>query len=276
MIRRLLPYLTLLLCLWLGGTLSVRAQETPPVQNPPQVKAKLKQILASPEFQPETHEENVISRFFKWIGDQWDAFWKWVRKALGLDRQRSQQRLPMGATGMGVQWLVIGTFILLGLVLLAFLIRGLVLLVLRRLEDRDSRASKKKTVFDIDNADADMVREPDVWVQQAQRFADTGDYRRAIRALFLAILLQLDQAGAIEYQRYRTNGDYLRLLRSQGYDTLVQVFRPFVLDFEIRWYGDRATQENDYRNCLTEYERLRAMISSAGLSTAPSAVPGRA
>ena len=266
---RLLRLLALLACLWFGAPLSARAQESQAANDPAQVKASLNRILSNPEFQPETVQESAVSRFFKWLGDKWDEFWKWFRKALGFDRERSQG--PPNPTSAILSWIFIRVFILAGVILLAYLIRGA---ILRYLDSRDTQQSRKKSAFDIDSADADMVREPDVWVQQAHTFANSGDYRRAIRALFLAILLQLDRAGAIEYQRFRTNGDYLRLLRGKGYDALVQAFRPFVLDFEIRWYGDRITAENDYRNCLNEYERLRDMILAT--DPAPSTLSGRA
>src|SRR5205807_7288038 len=102
--------------------------------------------------------------------------------------------------------------------------------------------------------------EPDVWLTQAESFAGDNDFRRAFRAVFLAILLQLDQAGVIEFDRSRTNGDYLRLLRSRQLTALFEALRPLVLEFDVRWYGNKPTSEADYRRCLTEYGRIRELL----------------
>jgi hypothetical protein len=237
--------LLLLVGLWLCGTARTEAQGTPPT--PTQVKTHLDRILSSPEFRPETGGENPLVKVFRWIGERWDAFWNWIRSLFHFG--------GLGSGLPGLQWLFIACFIALAAWILSKLI-------LNYWKYRERSAPKERTAFDYDEAEPDTIQEPDIWLQQAQRYASDGDYRRAFRAVFLAILLQLDHAGAIQYDRTRTNGDYLRLLRAGNLGALYDAFRPLVFEFDVRWYGDRPTQERDYRRCRDEFDRIRGLLTT--------------
>ena len=253
----------LLLALLLFGLPSpvCRAQSGPAPADPAQVKADLKRILQQPEFQPEKEQEGLLSRFSRWLQTQWETFLNWLRKLFNWKSGPQRAREPGGNNFLAALVVpVVTALLLLGVVwLLAMLIRSMV----RNWKGAAPLKAKTTATFDIDDAAANMLEEPDEWLRQAQHFADANDYRRAFRAVFLGILLQLDHAGAIEYNRYRTNGDYVRLLRTRGLSTLFEAFRPLVFEFDLRWYGNRATAEADYRRCRSEYDRIRQLLQAA-------------
>ena len=271
---RAFPHLFLFLLLFGLAPAMGRGQAAPVPADPAQVKADLKRILEAPEFQPDKRQEGLMSRFSHWLNGRWDAFVTWLRKLFHLQDRR--QEVEQGAHGDNfLATLVVPLVTALLLVPVIWLIILLILAVARNWKGAVPPKEKSTTTFDIDEAAADMMEEPDEWLRQAQRFAEAGDYRRAFRAVFLGVLLQLDKAGAIEYNRYRTNGDYVRLLRTRGFNALVEAFRPLVFEFDLHWYGNRATAEEDYRRCRREYDRIRQLLV-ASASTAALPTAGRA
>ncbi|HZO89283.1 MAG TPA: DUF4129 domain-containing protein [Chthonomonadaceae bacterium] len=248
--------LALVLCLGLSAAARIAAQAAPPSRPAPaQVRAELDRILSCPEFQPHVVSgPNPLEKALKWIGEQWDAFWEFIRKLLSFGGIRG------GSAGL--QWVLIGAFILLGAWLLSKLIRSY-------LAHSQGRRTPPRTASTYEEElEAETITEPDIWLEQAQRYAAERDYRRAFRAVYLAILLQMDRARAIQYDRSRTNGDYIRMLRGQGLGDLYNVFVPLSAEFDLRWYGHRPTAEADYRRCLEAYGRIRGLLSTAALSAA--------
>jgi len=254
-ITAIVPALVLLFCL-AGAALS--QPDGAPRNDPARVRADLNRVMADPEFQPDHVRETLFSRVVKWIGDQWDRFVKWLRHLFGMDRERTR---ALGGSGYGLQWVFIYLFIVGGILLIAWLL----VTYLRNRQAASKATPDMRKIYDLDNADADSVTEPDDWLHHARAFAAQNDFRRAFRAVFLAILLQMDRANAIEYHRARTNGDYLRLLISRNLSALASSFRPFVLEFEQRWYGERKTDLSDYQRALDAYDRMQRQLKEHAL-----------
>lgn len=248
----------LLLLFGLTPTIS-QAQVAPARTDPAQIKADLKRILQQPEFQPEKEQEGLLSRFSHWVSAKWDTFLAWLRKLLKL---KDRPAPVSSGTSNGLAALVVPVVTALLLLAVIWLLALLIKAIARNWKGAALTKVKTTTTFDIDDASADMLEEPDEWLRQAQHFAEANDFRRAFRAVFLGILLQMDQAGAIEYNRSRTNGDYVRLLRLRGLSALFEAFRPLVFEFDVRWYGNRATVEEDYHRCRREYDRIRQLLAA--------------
>jgi Domain of unknown function (DUF4129) len=65
----------------------------------------------------------------------------------------------------------------------------------------------------------------------------------------------LHQARLIRYERTRTNGEYADQLRRR-----LALHRPFLGltgVFEVKWYGERTCQAQDYQVCRELAEELR-------------------
>ena len=87
-------------------------------------------------------------------------------------------------------------------------------------------------------------------LEQAQDFERHSDFREAIRALYLALLLHLHEQGVLSYAKSLTNREYLQELKT--YPVLQKVLQPIVYIFDDVWYG--------YKSCdsemLAEYRGL--------------------
>jgi hypothetical protein len=102
---------------------------------------------------------------------------------------------------------------------------------------------------------------PDVTSERALREAESlsqqGDYRMAVRYLYLSALLMLDERGLIAYDRTRTNREYLRTISHRP--ELASTLREVVDVFDRVWYGFRSLDQSTYAHYEAQVQALREM-----------------
>ena len=92
-------------------------------------------------------------------------------------------------------------------------------------------------------------------LQRAQVLSMQGDYRNAIRFLYLSSLLVLDEQGLLRYDRSRTNREVLRSVASRP--ELANPLRDVVDVFDRVWYGYEPVDEQTFQSYLKHVEELR-------------------
>ena len=92
-------------------------------------------------------------------------------------------------------------------------------------------------------------------MERAQTRSGQGDYRNAIRYLYLSSLLVLDEQGLLRYDRSRTNREYLRSLSSKP--DLANPLRDVIDVFDRVWYGFEAVDEQTYQSYVKHVDELR-------------------
>ncbi len=95
------------------------------------------------------------------------------------------------------------------------------------------------------------------WLELARAQLARGEWRLALRALYLASLASLGARGLVSLARAKTNLDYERELarRAAGRTEVVSGFRARRLSFECVWYGRVSAEESVVRAWLAELER---------------------
>jgi hypothetical protein len=146
---------------------------------------------------------------------------------------------------------------LLGLVM-AVLAVGIVFAIRQWLQSRAPAAARLEGR--IDPAADDFHEELEqqnvagLW-RQSDELARAGRFLEAVRTLYLAVLALLHQATLIRFERTRTNGEYAEQLRPRN--SLHALFRRLTDLFEVKWYGERRCQEDDYTACRQFAESIR-------------------
>lgn len=175
----------------------------------------LADILARPEFNWQPQEPS----FFQQL---WEKFLAWTA------------RLMVNAgTAIWIRYLAVAVGGLFLAFVLIYIGRGLFA----------SFTSESRSGRDNDGDDHNLTA--DLALQKAQELSKGGDFRSAIRYLYLSTLLLLDERGVLRYERWRTNREYLRMVanRPELSTTLASV----VDLFDRTWYGfetvDQATFE---------------------------------
>jgi hypothetical protein len=91
---------------------------------------------------------------------------------------------------------------------------------------------------------------------QANRYAQGGNYREAVRRLYLSALLHLDEQGLIRFERKATNREVLAQLPPD--QPIRRHLAPVVHTFDQVWYGIREPDAQTFTHYAAEIDRLMA------------------
>jgi hypothetical protein len=102
---------------------------------------------------------------------------------------------------------------------------------------------------------------PDEWLQLAQTEMARGEWRLALRAVYLATLARFAADGLVSLARFKTNLDYEREVRRRATarTEVVDRFRERRRTFEDVWYGERAADEATVRTWFDELRQPKAV-----------------
>ncbi len=91
-----------------------------------------------------------------------------------------------------------------------------------------------------------LARPPEGWAHLADELAAQGEYREAVRSLYLALLSRLHREGAILYDSTLSNWDYLRDFK--GRRDWLPPFRELTRRFDFAWYGNLPVGADGYHD----------------------------
>lgn len=97
----------------------------------------------------------------------------------------------------------------------------------------------------------------------AVRTAESGDYAKAVRYLYLALLLKFNEGALIEIERAKTNRQYMRELAASQF-AMVREAEDFTLKFNYLWYGEHKTDMDGFLAQKQQYELLRNGVMVKG------------
>jgi hypothetical protein len=190
----------------------------------------LKEILARPEFQ--------------WTKAQAPQNPEWLQRILDFI-DRVMDRIAYGVQN-GVYYgrvpLIIAAVIVFFLSLY-FIARNL------------SRNLVREAELAAENGEDDALLTSKGAMQRAQALSSQGDYRTAVRYLYLSSLLILDEHGVLRYDRSRTNREYLRSVSSKP--ELAKPLSDVIDVFDRVWYGYDSVDEETYQSYLKHVDELR-------------------
>jgi len=235
-----------------GVTLARQAAELEKAQADARASQALAQdILARPEFQV---PEPAVKEDAKAEGP-WERFLKWLDELLEkLFKREPNPTVPRqpGFTSVSGE----GLANMLVIVLVAAVVVVLALVLLRALgkDGTDgegarlevSTQNEETLAADPTNA---LSRPPEGWARLADELAARGEYREAVRTLYLALLSRLHHEGVIHYDTTLSNWDYLRKFRSRR--EWLPSFRELTRRFDFVWYGNVAVGVEGYRDFRT-------------------------
>lgn len=213
---------------------------------------KAKEILSRPEFrdapplekpEPEKKEEPVPDE-----NSLWGRFKRWLRDLLRKlfeddSRRAPPPKLSLPGSGLGVANVLV---IVLGAAAIAVL--GFLLFQLRprrrKVESPLQEVTAGPDAVGPDGQNA-LSRPPEGWASLADQLAARGEFREAVRSLYLALLSRLHREGAIDYDPAQSNWEYFR--RFRGPREWVPPFRELTTRFDYAWYGNLGADPEGYQ-----------------------------
>lgn len=152
-------------------------------------------------------------------------------------------------------------FKVLAIILIVVALGLLLLAVLRRFQARGAAPAGQTLIAEsIEHEEPTeedaLAFTPEDWQTRAVRLADSGDYRLAIRSLYLALLVALHRRQLIAYDEAKTNWEYetelrARLRRRRSADRApLDGFNRLTSVFDLVWYGERDADRTMFEQCL--------------------------
>ena len=196
---------------------------------------RIREILSRPAYQPEP--ETPVGAFLRKVLHKIRAFLGEIYSSL----TRLLERL-LGA-GAGSGW--IGNVLLVVILLL-----GLLAVVHFGRKIRRPQRKRKKTrvvlgeEVALDSTSSDLA-------EAGLAAARAGDFRTAVRKLYVSLLYELSERGLIELEDSATNHEYLR--RAARFAGVASPMRYMTDRFDYIWYGMFLPSQDDFSDYLARY-----------------------
>ncbi len=213
---------------------------------------KIREILNRPAYQPE--QETAIGGFVKRILRKVRGFVAEILSSLG---RLIEKVLGSGSSNGWVSKLVL------------LLVAGGALFagarMIRRVRVPKSKRKKTRTVLGeeiaADGTSHDLA-------EAGLAAARAGDFRTAIRKLYVSLLYELFERNLIELDEGATNHEYLK--KVSRFSTVVGPMRYLTERFDYVWYGMFPSSEADFAAYLESYEKAMQGAKTVGEQPASS------
>lgn len=207
--------------------------------------ADIRAILAREAFQPIKKTKTPLQHLQSWLVELIDKLFK----KLPFDAPKPGEREPDFRSGW---WVQLGLWIVLTL-LLSWAAVWFMRRARRPPGDEDGvRVILGEPVGPDVDADALLA--------QARAAADAGDWRQAVRKVYIALLHDLDKRAIVSLNPAWTNREYLNAVRAQG--RLYPAMRELTDRFDVLWYGRHPGDRETYEQCLSRYYEAQAALSA--------------
>jgi hypothetical protein len=247
------------------------AQNSPPSQVDAQTLNKsiddelsrLRYVWRLPKERDETQENAVVRAvrsFFEWAQDlvkRIRDYFKRQSENDSSDKDKAKHRFLLSDVRVWMRILLAALCVVIVGVLLVTMFR---MWRRRRVEHVEPALTVLPLCPDLENEGlaADQLPENE-WAALAQDLAGRGEYRLAMRALYLAGLAHLAQAELLRLARYKSNRDYLNELRRRAHfePALPTAFAQCARLYESVWYGKHEAAAPQYLELSAQWEQLR-------------------
>ncbi len=177
----------------------------------------------------------------------------WLGKAFDrLHWPKFEDNSERGPTKPGSPWLTIfmwGVLAMLGGVCIYLLMRYVRLPGIRR---------RAKPI-----APDEPLRTADAWLEEANALLAQGRFREAVRGLYVAGLMRLDEAGVARFDPNQTNWEHLHRIESSPKRPAESDIRAATSLFDRCWYGHLPSSATDVATMRSWYEELVRLLGEA-------------
>ena len=185
---------------------------------------------------------NLMRQLRQW----WNEFVKWFSNLFPTPKHAEP------ATQPSFVWLKV---LFISALILALLAAAL--LIWRVYKNRPKPVSD-----DADMGDEELfLLPPDELRQRAARFANEGNYREALRYLYISMLMLMDARGVWHYDINRTNWEHIALLsREKKRPELVLPLQEMTRRFDRVRYGNADCDDVEWNRFQMTYGELEARL----------------
>jgi hypothetical protein len=144
------------------------------------------------------------------------------------------------------EWVINLVLLVIGLILIIYLLRHLA--PFWRIMTPDAATKEAEAGIGVPLVPLSLFN-------KAEDLAHEQSFREALRYLYLALLLELDEKRIISYQNAKTNHQYFKEVNNKARH-LRDNFGDMMNLFERKWYGLEECTNEDYRSGLNLYQAI--------------------
>jgi hypothetical protein len=194
---------------------------------------KMREILDRHEFAVK-RGESLIQRGLDWLIRNLQKFFTFI---------------PQRGSGFNKVLRVIVTIISIAVAIM------LVIFTVRYFK-RDKKVKKEttRTIFGEEITDETTAES---LADAARKMAEQGEYRAAIRKLYVSLLFELERQGLLRLQAATTNREYLNKIRQQL--GLFPVMSYLTDRFDYFWYGKYSSSQTDFEDFFSRYREALSL-----------------
>ncbi len=206
----------------------------------------------------------------KWIAEGTKTCFKTIERWLNKIMDWLEEFFPetdKSREGPGKGWMSsVHDLLWVLLVVLVSLLGVFLWRTLKRRKERQSATISEAipAVPDLtdDQVEADELP-ADQWMVMAKELMDRGEFRLALRALYLSTLAHLAENEMITIAKYKSNRDYKQELGRRGIEKegILAVFSENVTVFDRSWYGMHKVTRNDLEHFSENQERIMGFVT---------------
>lgn len=242
--------------------------------NSQEIEDTIQQVLAQPEFSwrierslstAEVDEEDSLldSVFHKMVeikdtvAKQLETFFDWLFN----NKEPDHPTRPYQKSGSGDTSWILRLLAFLGIVIAVFLVIWMLVSIGSRKSIEGTLPTDSVSDPKLDDENIHAAQLPtDRWIDLATEKAASGDYRLAMRAMFLASLALLGNRKLVTLAKHKSNSEYAAELAQRGLapDGRSE-FEAFRLGFDQIWYGNYPARESNYARSVEHYKQLNEL-----------------
>lgn len=169
----------------------------------------------------------------------WDRFWAWVWWKIAQLLSTKNGRFTFWTAITLVAAVIIGYFLL--------KVMGMNKVGLF------ARNAAGKMAYTVGDDDIHNIS----FNEAIQQAISSGDFRLAIRLLYLQSLKLLSDKGHIKWQINKTNSDYIKEVAHASWYAL---FVSLTFKFEYTWYGELKIEKADFEQLQVQFQQLNKQL----------------
>ncbi len=197
-------------------------------------KQKLDEILRRPEFQKPKEDKSILQQLSDALDEWLSALFRRSPPA-----EIDQPHVDLSPVSAILNYVVIA----LAIAIIGFVVWRFLLPLVGNRGGRKKAGKKEPRIILGEQLAADATA--DDLLTQADRLAESGELRAAIRKGYIAVLCDLSDRKVLALARHKTNRDYLRDVKRR--DEIYQPMSGMTGIFERHWYGDVPPEQEDWQ-----------------------------
>lgn len=212
-----------------------------------EVNDRIKNILSSGEFsQSDKKPGKTIGQV---ISDALKDFWNWLTGKIGRDVGRIGPTKRSSSAGDTIGAILLVVLKVFCIFFIIALLGAIIFFVFKGF-----RRSKKIRRFQ-DSQLLYSIKDPESLKNKALEYADKGQFRLAVRYLYISMLLYLNESNIIKIDKSKTNKQYLNEIRINDADKF-DLAHAFTDEFNRSWYGNRELDKERFEYWHRNYNLL--------------------